>query len=386
MRFKNSANSIAAFEELIGCFNFVQLTRAVFGNIYLLSKLPRKLRLNLSFHQFFTPYPAIAVPSLRASEADMSKTKSFLPAVRGGRISSVSRIAAKECQEQSYSISDWMWKNPSLIKCRHMERRKRNLGEPQNNPELFLGYKIWTSKIGENEKRNEAIDINPFVMNYVHDRQSQLALVKSVSKRNSRSPECLFMKKEPKKILLPSLKFTEEVISCRGDPCLSSYFSTDMKKIYALGDLSINKDGKNKERRKVKKRHALPQKHGLYMPSGNKEPAFRSKPKYNWRKKQDENDLPKDLPGKSTHLWEKYVLGLISRQTAQWIANQCSTGEQRGRLINFLDEKYKIEDVEKDGAATVYKILPINDNAVSPVRKDKQTSTVAGSQNLHTDI
>ena len=113
------------------------------------------------------------------------------------------------------------------------------MGEPRNNQELFLGYKICTSEIGEKEKRNDAIDINSFVMNYVHNRQSQLALVKSVSKHNGRSPECLFMKKEPKKIFLPSLKFTEEVISCRGDPSLSSYFSTDMKKIYALGDLSI---------------------------------------------------------------------------------------------------------------------------------------------------
>ena len=313
----------------------------------------------------------------------MSKTNSFLPAVRGGRIPSASRFGAHGWQKQSYSTSDFMWKNPSLTKSRHMERRKRNLGEPRNNQELFLGYKICTSEIGENEKRNDAIDINSFVMNYVHNRQSQLALVKSVSKHNGRSPECLFMKKEPKKICLPSLKFTEEVISCRGDPSLSSYFSTDMKKIYALGDLSINKEGKNKERRKAKKKHALPQKHGLYIPCGNKEPAFRSKPKYYWRKKQDENDLNEDLPDKSTHLWEKYVLGLISRQTAQWIANQCSTGEQRSRLINFLDEKYRIEDVEKDGAATVYKILSINDDAVSPIRKDKQT--VAGSQKLHTD-
>ena len=47
------------------------------------------------------------------------------------------------------------------------------------------------------------------------------------------------------------------------------------------------------------------------------------------------------------------------------------------------DRKYRIEDVEKDGAATVYKILSINDDAVSPIRKDKQTIT--GSQKLHTD-
>ena len=271
-----------------------------------------------------------------------------------------------------------------------MEKRKRFLGELPHNSELFLTYDISTPEGGETKsaERNRAIDINAFTLNYVHYRESQLAPLKlaqlSPSKRNSRSSECVFMKKKPKEVSLPPLKFTEEVINSRGDPCLSSYFSMDMKKLYKLKDLTISKQRKRKDSSKANGKRSLPQKHTLCMPCGYEPTGFPSKSKYLWKKELEENNFLEDQAGKASHLWEKHVLGLISRQTAQWIANQCSKGEQRSRLISFLDEKYKIEDVERDGAATVYKILSINDDAVSPpVRKGEKT--VVGSETIHRD-
>lgn len=247
----------------------------------------------------------------------------------------------------------------------------------------FLGYDISTPEMSKATKRNRAIDINEFVRSYVHIRESQLpplkpSMQRSLVKRDNRSLNYLLTEKKPKEISLPPLEFTEQVISKRGDPCLSSYFSTDMKKLYKLKGLSISKQRK-KDRSEAKR--VSPKKHRLCMPSetSKDELNFPSKSKYSWRKEPEETNIDRQA-GKSSHLWEKYVLGLISKQTAQWIANQCSTGEQRGRLISFLDEKYEIEDVEKDGTATVYKILSINDDAVSPPRRDKQT--MAESENI----
>ena len=304
----------------------------------------------------------------------MTQKNSFLPAVKGGRISSFSKVAgACSLQKQRHSATDFMWKNPSFKYPRravHMERRKSYFGEQQHNPELFPNYEISTPEDSEAAKRNRAVDINEFVRSYVHNRQSQLPPLRPplrcLVKRSNILRDCFHAKKKSKEISLPPLKFTEEVIISRGDPCLSSYFTTDMKKLYTLKDLSISKQRQKKEKSKRNVKPILPQKHKLCMPGeASKEKGFPLKSKCFWRKELEEMNF-EDQAEKSTHLWEKYVLGFISKQTAQWIANQCSTGDQRSRLISFLDEKYKIEDAEKDGSATVYKILSLNDDCVSP--------------------
>ena len=304
----------------------------------------------------------------------MTQKHSSLPTVNGRRNSSFSKVDARCSQKQRHYATDFLWKNPSLKFPRTPEQLERGK-EYLNEKRLFLGCDISTPEMSKATKRNRAIDINEFVRSYVHIRESQLPPLKPptqrpLAKRDNGSLDNLLTKKKPKEISLPSLEFTEEVISSRGDPCLSSYFSTDMKKLYKLKGLSISKQRK-KDKSDAKR--ILPKKHRLCMPSKtSKELNFAPKFKYSWRKEVEEKNIDSQV-GKSSHLWEKYVLGLISKQTAQWIANQCSFGEQRGRLISFLDEKYEVEDVEKDGTATVYKILSINDDAVSPPRKDKQT-------------
>ena len=312
----------------------------------------------------------------------MTQRNSSLPTVNGRRNSSFSEVDSRSSQKQRHYATEFLWKNPSLKFPRtpeQLERRKKHLDEERS----FLGYDISTPEMSKATKRNRAIDISEFVRSYVHIRESQLPLLKppmqcSLVKRDNGSLNYLLTKKKPKEISLPPLEFTEEVISNRGDPCLSSYFSTDMKKLYKLKGLSISKQRK-KDRSEAKR--VSPKEHRLCLPSktSKDELNFPSKSKYSWRKELEETNIDRQA-GKSSHLWEKYVLGLISKQTAQWIANQCSTGEQRGRLISFLDEKYEIEDVEKDGTATVYKILSINDDAVSPPRRDKQT--MAESENI----
>ena len=323
----------------------------------------------------------------------MAQRNSFLPAVNGGRASSFSMVrAVSSSQKQRYSAAEFTWKNPSTSKTQQrpdrMEGGRKCLGEQQSSPESFLGYDISSPKMTERSKRNRAIEISEFVRGYVGNRESQLPPLKtpqrSLIKRNKRPPDCFFIKTKSKEISLPSLQFNDEVISCRGDPCLSSYFSTDMKKLYKLKDLPVCKQRKKKDKSKANAKGIFPQKHKLCMPSeSSKQLSAVSNSKYFWRKELEEKNLVVQA-GKSTHLWEKYVLGLISKQTAQWIANQCSTGEQRGRLISFLDEKYKIENAERDGTATVFKLLCINDDAVSPPnRRDKQT--IVGSETLHSD-
>lgn len=46
-----------------------------------------------------------------------------------------------------------------------------------------------------------------------------------------------------------------------------------------------------------------------------------------WKKEIEENIFKMQV-GKLVYLWEKYVLGFISKQIVQWIVNQCFIGEQ----------------------------------------------------------
>lgn len=305
----------------------------------------------------------------------MTQRNSFLPSIKGGRFSSTSKAAVISSQKQHYATG-LMWKNPSLKYAweNQRNRRKRHLAQLPNKSELFLGYNISTPEVSEIPTKNATFYINDFVKNYVHKRELELPPVKPqqspLVKAKMRTPECCYAKKTVKEVSSLPLKFTEEVVHCRADPSLSSYFSADMKELYKFKDLSIS----TKQRRKGNSKRIVPQRHKLCMPDDkSKEMKLPRKSKYTWRKEIEENTFTNHV-GKSTHLWEKYVLGLISKQTAQWIANQCSSGEQRGRLIGYLDEKYEIKDLEKDGTSTVNKILSVNDDIISLSKKEKYVS------------
>ena len=306
----------------------------------------------------------------------MTQRNAFLPSIKGGRFSSFSKAAAISSQKQHYA-SDLMWKNPSLKYSWKTQRNKgkEKFAELPSESELFLGYNVSTPEMREITSKTAAFHINEFVKNYAHKKELELPPFKpkqrSLGKRKLSTLECCYAEKNLKEVNVLPLEFTEEVIQCRADPCLSSYFSTDMKGLYELKDLSLsNKRRRNTEKLKASSKRSLPQKHKLCMPvEKNQGLKLPSKSQYSWRKDVEETTFENRV-GKSTHLWEKYVLGLISKQTAQWIANQCSTGEQRGRLIGYLDEKYDIKDLEKDGTATVNKLLCINDDILSLPKKE----------------
>ena len=305
----------------------------------------------------------------------MTQRNSFLPSIKGGRLSSSPKAAVISSQKQRY-VTGLMWKNPSLKYAweNHRNGRKRHLTQLPNRSKLFPSYDY---SAPETSEITATFHIDDFVKNYVHKRELELPSVKrqhsSLVKGKLGIEECCYAdKKMLKEVSNLPLEFTEEVIHCRADPSLSSYFSADMKDLYKFKDLSIStKQRRNKDKLKENSKRIVPQRHKLCMPDEkSKEMKFPRKTKYTWTKETEENTLTNQV-GKSTHLWEKYVLGLISRQTAQWIANQCSTGEQRGRLIGYLDEKYEIKDLEKDGTATVNKILSVQDDIISLPKKEK---------------
>lgn len=308
----------------------------------------------------------------------MTQRNSFLPSIKGGRLSSSSKAAVISSQKQRYATG-LMWKNPSLKYAWENQRngRKQQLAQLPNRSQLFRSYDYSTPKTSE---ITTTFHINDFVQNYVHKRELELPPVKrqqsSLVKEKVGTQECCYAnKKMLKEVSSLPLEFTEDVIHFRADPSLSSYFSADMKDLYNFKDLSIStKQPRNKDKLKGNSKRIVPQRHKLCMPDDkSKEMKIPQKSKYTWRKETEENALTYQV-GKSTHLWEKYVLGLISKQTAQWIANQCSTGEQRGRLIGYLDEKYEIKDLEKDGTATVNKILSVHDDIISLPKKEKCVS------------
>ena len=320
----------------------------------------------------------------------MIRKNSILPPINDGPNSSLSKDGEGASREGNPQTLDFLWKNPSLKLIRTPDcrgKRSRVLGQQRNELSTFLCQDITTFPTRDTSKTKRAIVVNEFVKNYVYIRESCQDLPFEVTGSSSsfairkygRHLNRLSNKNQFKEISLPPLEFTEEVIRCRGDPCLSSYFSADVKELYKIKGLCISRQQNRPTPSNVRaKRRGFPPKHKLCI-SSEKDVKLLSilmKPKCP-RKKELVEDKIEPQAVKSTHVWEKYVLGLISKETAQWIANQCCTGEQRSRLIDFLDEKYEIEDVAKNGAATVHKLLAINDDAISPpVKKDKQIAIV----------
>lgn len=286
---------------------------------------------------------------------------------------------------------DVLCKTPSLkfplrSAADYRERGTRHLGVHSNELSLLLGHDGFITAFprGDTSKTKSFIDIDEFVRNYVHIRENQILSFETsnevlLTRKPSTDFHRLSDKNNSKDVSLPPLEFTDGVIRCRGDPRLSSYNSTDMEDLYKFkGHRNSRKKRKAKSRTSTKSM-GFPPQHKLCMSSKkiSEDLSLSPKPSCSWKKEPIKESI-RPRPVKSTHIWEKYVLGLISMQTAQWIANQCCTGQQRSRLIDFLDEKYKIENnAAEDGTATVYKLLCINDDAISaPLKKDKLIPTV----------
>lgn len=311
---------------------------------------------------------------------------SFLPTINVRENSFYSKNNENASRER-----DVLWKTPSLKfplrpAADYWERRTSHLGVHSNELSLLLGHDGFITAFprGDTSKTKSVIDIDEFVRNYVHIRENQILSFETsngvlLTTNPSTDYHRLSDKNNSKDVSLPPLEFTDEVIRCRGDPRLSSYNSTDMEDLYKLkGHRNPRKKRKAKSRTSSKSM-GFPPQHKLCMSSKKicEDLSLSPKPSCSWKKELIKESI-RPRPVKSTHIWEKYVLGLISMQTAQWIANQCCTGQQRSRLIDFLDEKYKIENNgAEDGTATVFKLLCINDDAISaPLKKDKLIPTV----------
>ena len=311
---------------------------------------------------------------------------SFLPTINVRE----SSFYSKNNENASREL-DVLWKTPSFKfplrpAADYWERGNSRLGVHSNELSLLLGHDglITAFPRGDTSKTKSVIDIDEFVKNYVHIRENQILSFETsngvlLTRKPSTDFHRLSDKNNSKDLSLPPLEFTDEVIRCRGDPCLSSYHSTDMEDLYKLKSHRDSRKKRNAKSRTSSKSMGFPPQHKLCMSSRkiSEDLSLSPKPSCSWKKEPVEERI-RPRPVKSTHIWEKYVLGLISKQTAQWIANQCCTGQQRSRLIDFLDEKYEIENnAAEDGTATVYKLLCINDDAISaPMKKDKLIPTV----------
>lgn len=168
------------------------------------------------------------------------------------------------------------------------------------------------------------------------------------------------------------LKFAGDVIEERGDIQLLTYPRTNSKTLF------IYKKNFNKPRGSKREIRGMTPRHPTCLPVEEDYTFVRTNPKYlynaqsNVPKEEDEEDETIN----STLIWEQHVLSLVSKTTAQFIANQCSIGRQRERLICFLDEFYDERDPEVSGAGSVRKLVDIDDDCITVPKKRIEGKTV----------
>lgn len=167
--------------------------------------------------------------------------------------------------------------------------------------------------------------------------------------------------KESKKqnIKMP-LHFTPEVINERSAPHLRSYPGPKADHLFTYT--------RTKSKPRKLKPLGIISKHEVCLPHLSHERFPRPDPRYlHSNGVGEEDELVFDIPS-STAFWEQYVLSLVSKRTAQWIANRCSAGEKRNHLIQFLDTMYKV-DFEEDGAMSARKLLENDDDCITTQKK-----------------
>ena len=302
----------------------------------------------------------------------MAKRKSLLPFINVEQVTfspnHYSIFNRKQCHK-----TESVWRNPALKSTRKqhsLERKIFNAVDGRDRGCKVCVASQMNSVPDTNSIQNSKfIDINDFVKTYAHNRILVPVKPQQSSVNPRKEKERVDSRKKRKEGNLIPLKFTKEVISSRGDLRYSSYATIEMDTLYKMENLSISNTREKGGKSKGTFKRSLVQKHKLCMPDIMKETKFTPKVEYSWKRGAEETRIGTQQIAKSTNIWENFVLGMMSKQTAQWIVNQCSSGEQRRELIRYLDEKHQIEDTEKEGTATVRKLIDITDDLVSPERK-----------------
>lgn len=156
------------------------------------------------------------------------------------------------------------------------------------------------------------------------------------------------------------LTFTSDVVKERSEPHLVPYPGPNK-------ELFMFKMTKTTKPRKLKPIGII-SRHQVCLPCSNYVKFPIPDPRYlKSNGSNADEDQFFDIPS-STALWEQYVLSLVSKNTAQWIANRCSSGQKRSRLIQYLDDIYNV-DFEEDGAITVRKLLENDDDCITRQNK-----------------
>ena len=212
------------------------------------------------------------------------------------------------------------------------------------------------------------LDIGSFLKTYIDRRTEDY----TTDQRGCKIQRNIYDKKMSCPKYFVPLRFDEDVTFYRLEDqgrAKISFRDVDTTEIYRVDPKTFR--SKNERLARKARPVGLVTKHGPCLPS---EPQVsRGFQQAGKRPIMERVGSGKDLgmnTTKTTHLWEKHVMNLLSRRTAQWIANQCSSGEQRERLVGYLDYKYVDHYLDKGGASKVTKILDVNDDAICwPVKK-----------------
>lgn len=262
-----------------------------------------------------------------------------------------------KCQTYRFpqETSSYLTTQPNSMLKRSPEIDKN---QKKNIPRLIQDH---ISEVTAKKSRESSRNIQSIIKTY-----GQNKMVKSLTSNNFLSKK----NKQEKTVLssMPPLRFSEEVLQSRGcsvllpfEPGNSHRHIYKFKHLPPIEDKNKTKINPSKTNRNIYTGKNLTRHLGCLPKARQGSACVGRKPRLDFHRAQiqDKSEINRDSENME-HLWEKHVLGLLSKNTSQWIASQCAEGGEQDRLIAFLDEKYG----RKGETVTVKKLVDINDDCL----------------------
>ena len=221
------------------------------------------------------------------------------------------------------------------------------------------------SQVTAKECQENSRKTHSHIKNYVDRRMIKISTFSNIiSNKKQKHFETSFLD------FMPPLHFSKEVLKSRGCSVLLPFDPEARNKHIYSSKLISTSEGKNETKsigRKTSKniytgKNLIRHKGCLFQSDRSRNIIIMaSKPRFrvNGTPNKIKNEKRRSA-NVTEHLWEKQALGLVSKNTAQWIVSRCTEGREQEKLASFLDNKYG----SKGETMAVRKLLDINDDCL----------------------